>query len=142
MVEITLIWEPNKEPYVTGYKIYYGRGVDFTNNSIDVGNVTEYTMKIDKGIWYSIAATAYDSHDNESDYSKILIVNSDFDDSSKIIPASGVNVRTMDFIKVINPVYYDFDNDRDIDGMDLIKSKGKWQQEYIHLHFGKIYGFE
>jgi fibronectin type 3 domain-containing protein len=69
---IKLVWDPNSEPDLAGYKIYSSRtdGGPYALLA-DVGNVTEYEMDMagetDGTIYY--VATAYDERDNESDYS-------------------------------------------------------------------------
>jgi len=65
-----LAWDPNTEPDVAGYWIYYGTASRSYTYSIDVGNVTTYTLQgLTQGVTYYIALTAYDSANNESDYS-------------------------------------------------------------------------
>jgi hypothetical protein len=70
IAQIRLAWDPNTEPDVAGYQIYYGTASRSYRYSIDVGNVTTYTIQgLTQGVTYYIALTAYDSADNESDYS-------------------------------------------------------------------------
>jgi hypothetical protein len=70
VAQIRLAWDPNTEPDVAGYQIYYGTASRGYRYSIDVGNVTTYTIQgLTQGVTYYIALTAYDSADNESDYS-------------------------------------------------------------------------
>jgi hypothetical protein len=53
-----------------GYKIYYGTSSGMYSRSIDVGNVTSYTVSdLTEGVTYYFAATAYDGSGNESDLS-------------------------------------------------------------------------
>ncbi len=55
---------------LVGYKIHYGIASEVYNHSIDVGNVTTYTLTgLTKGQVYYAAATAYDTSNNESVYS-------------------------------------------------------------------------
>lgn len=68
--EVSLAWDANTEPYLAGYKIYYGNASRSYTQTIDVGNVTEYTVKnLPDGEALYFAATAYDKYKNESDYS-------------------------------------------------------------------------
>jgi len=70
VAQIRLAWDPNTEPDVAGYQIYYGTASRSYRYSIDLGNVTTYTIQgLTQGVTYYIALTAYDSADNESDYS-------------------------------------------------------------------------
>jgi hypothetical protein len=53
-----------------GYKLYYGTASGIYDYSVDVGNVTIYTLTgLTRGQTYYIALTAYDISNNESDYS-------------------------------------------------------------------------
>ena len=55
---------------LVGYKIYYGTASGVYTHSVDVGNVTTYTLTgLTKGQVYYTAATAYDTSGNESGYS-------------------------------------------------------------------------
>jgi len=70
VAQLRLAWDPNTEPDVAGYWIYYGTASRSYTYSIDVGNVTTYTLQgLTQGVTYYIALTAYDSANNESDYS-------------------------------------------------------------------------
>ena len=68
---ITLAWDPNSEPDLQGYKIYYGTSSRNYTVTLDVGNVTSYTVRdLDESKTYFFAVTAYDTAGNESDYSQ------------------------------------------------------------------------
>ena len=54
---------------LAGYTIYYGTASGDYSQSINVGNVTTYTVPISIGGTYYFAVTAYDTTGNESDYS-------------------------------------------------------------------------
>ncbi len=70
VAQIRLAWDPNTEPDVAGYQIYYGTSSRNYRYSVDVGNATTYTIQgLTQGVTYYIALTAYDSADNESDFS-------------------------------------------------------------------------
>ena len=72
--ELNLAWDANTEPDLAGYKIYYGIASGDYSHSIDVGNITEYTvLDLDDGGTYYLAATAYDRDGNESGYSEELV---------------------------------------------------------------------
>lgn len=53
---------------VAGYKLYYGTASRSYSKSLDVGNVTSYSISLPSGSYYA-AVTAYDSNGFESDYS-------------------------------------------------------------------------
>jgi len=69
--EITLTWEPNSEPDLSHYVVYWGvePGV-YIYNSGNIGLVTEYKTVIPDGDQvYFFAVTAVDTSGLESDYS-------------------------------------------------------------------------
>ncbi|BCR05259.1 hypothetical protein DESUT3_23280 [Desulfuromonas versatilis] len=83
--EITLAWDPNTEPNVAGYKLYYRSdapdlpfdGAEADNGQspspIDVGNATTASVDLpDDGKIYYFAVTAYDTSGYESSYSNIV----------------------------------------------------------------------
>ncbi len=73
----TLTWDPpttnaDGSPLtdLAGYKLYYGTSSGNYTNSIDVGNVTTYTVvNLTEGLTYFFVVSAYDTLGNESDYS-------------------------------------------------------------------------
>ena len=84
--ELTIVWDPNAEQNIAGYKIYYktessgppynGTGLTEGNSPIDVGNQIEFTLHgLINDINYFLAATAYNTEGLESDYSEELIYN-------------------------------------------------------------------
>jgi hypothetical protein len=67
--DITLAWDLNPEPSVTGYKLYYGTTPQNYSNSIDVGNVTTYVLRgLPEGTYY-FTVSAYNQATLESDFS-------------------------------------------------------------------------
>jgi len=68
--DVRVMWDPNSEEDLAGYKIYWGTESRVYGQPIDVGNVTECTIPgLEPGIKYYIAATAYNTAGYESDYS-------------------------------------------------------------------------
>ncbi len=78
--DVTLAWDPNSEPDLAGYRVYYkeafsgppynGTGATEGDSPIDVGNVTEFTLSgLTDGVTYFFVVTAYDTEGLESDYS-------------------------------------------------------------------------
>jgi hypothetical protein len=72
-----LAWDPNDpniDPDLAGYRVHYGN-VSRTylggyQNSVELKNVTTYTLTgLDPSKTYYIAVTAYDTFNNQSDYS-------------------------------------------------------------------------
>jgi fibronectin type 3 domain-containing protein len=67
---VTLAWDPNEEPDVTGYKIYYGKTSGTYESVIDAGNQTTYTIPgFLEGVDYYFTVTAYNAYGLESDFS-------------------------------------------------------------------------
>ena len=72
--QLTLAWNPNTEPYLLGYKVYYGTASRTYAPSIDVGNMASHTFAgLTPGVTYYFAVTAYDTEHNESDFSEEAI---------------------------------------------------------------------
>ena len=79
-VSATLVWPPNQEDSLDGYKIYYGSASRSYSNSIDIGNPIPIDGKIQGtvtgltvGTTYYFAVTAYDALKRESDYSAEVV---------------------------------------------------------------------
>ena len=88
----TLAWDPNQEPDLAGYKLYYGTSSGSYQHSLDVGNVTQYTLGgLRDGVTYYFAATAYDTAGNESGYSNEVSARSNLPPvaSATASPTSG-----------------------------------------------------
>jgi hypothetical protein len=74
--QMTLAWDPNNEPGVAGYRIYYSLLRRQCSSSVDAGNRTSYTLSsLEDGKTYYLAATAYDQYGDESDFSDEAIFN-------------------------------------------------------------------
>jgi chitinase len=68
--QVNLEWDPNAEPDLAGYRIHWGSTSGSYTFSMDVGNNTTCTITdLEEGQTYYFAATAYDSADDESDFS-------------------------------------------------------------------------
>ena len=89
--EVTLKWQPNDEPSLAGYRVYYGllaasgtgnevsnpAVISYFSEMVDVGNVVQYRItNLDKGM-YNFALTAYDLDGNESEFSYVILVSLD-----------------------------------------------------------------
>jgi hypothetical protein len=67
---LTLAWDPNPDPNVVGYKIYFGSASGGYTNVISAGMATTLTLSnLVEGTSYFFAATDYASDGLESDYS-------------------------------------------------------------------------
>jgi hypothetical protein len=72
--QVTLMWDPNTEPDLDGYKLYYGNTSGTYPNVIDVGNTETYTVNgLVPGETYYFAATAYTTAGLESGLSNELV---------------------------------------------------------------------
>jgi hypothetical protein len=93
--QVTLTWDPNSEPDLSGYEVYYGTSSGNYQWNMDVGNVTTYNVNsLDTGITYYFAATAYNTSGYESGYSNEVVYTPpsctySINPSSASFPASG-----------------------------------------------------
>jgi hypothetical protein len=72
--DVTVAWDPNPEPAVRGYVIYYGTSSGNYTQSIDVGNATSCAISgLQAGANYYLAVTAYDESRNESGFSNEIV---------------------------------------------------------------------
>jgi hypothetical protein len=68
--QVTVAWDPNPEPEVAGYKIYYGTSPGNYTESFDAGAATSIVLSgLQDGATYFFAAVAYDASRNESGFS-------------------------------------------------------------------------
>lgn len=71
---VTVAWDPNPEPTVAGYRLYYGTSSRYYTNSVDVSNSTRCTISaLVEGVTYYMAVTAYDTSGNQSGYSNEIV---------------------------------------------------------------------
>lgn len=72
--EVTLAWDPNPEPAVEGYRVYYGKASGLYTNVVDVGRRTDYVIPgLDAGTTYYFACTAYSASGDESNFSGEIV---------------------------------------------------------------------
>ena len=72
---VIVSWDPNSEPDLAGYKIYFGNQTRDYKTSVDVGNVTEHKINdLETERWWHFAATAYDTATNESPFSEEVAI--------------------------------------------------------------------
>lgn len=65
--QVTLTWDPVSHSSLQGYKVYYGTASRKYTASIDVKNVTTYTINgLNEGAMYYFAATAYSSSEESA----------------------------------------------------------------------------
>lgn len=67
---VVLEWNPNTEPDLAGYIVYYGTRSGVYEKEVDVGNITTSTIgALVRGVTYYFAVTAYDTEGLESGFS-------------------------------------------------------------------------
>jgi fibronectin type 3 domain-containing protein len=90
---LTLAWDSNTEDDLAGYYLYYGTQSRDYDHTIDVGNVTQYTVRdLEPGTRYYLSLTAYDISGNESDFSSE--VNGVPEEAVKVISPNGGEILT------------------------------------------------
>ena len=125
--QVTLAWDHNKEADLAGYKIYYGTSSGNYDVTWDVGNWTTCTIAgLEEGKTYYFAATAYDIHDNESDFSNEVshsIASSDID---------GDGISDLEEMEIYgtDPDNNDTDGDGVKDGRELTYWGDDWDGDY------------
>ena len=68
--QIKIAWSANGETDLEGYRVYWGTAPRTYGTSVDVGNVTTYTIpNLTAGQTYYIGVTAHDTAQNQSGYS-------------------------------------------------------------------------
>ena len=68
---VLLTWDPDPEPDIAGYRIYYGTNSRVYQVIVDVGNVTNTIVSgLERGLTWYFAATAYNTSSLESDLSE------------------------------------------------------------------------
>lgn len=95
--EITLKWDPNSEPDISHYIVYWGTesGVYTSRTSKEeIGLNTEYKINLpDDGQIYYFAVTAVDTSNLESDYSNEVKSPDAIDDYLYLPPSKPSNVK-------------------------------------------------
>ena len=72
-IHLTLAWDPNDEPDLAGYIVYYGTASRNYKYDVDIGDQTSCTISgLNEDVMYYFAVTAYDNEGNESGYSQEL----------------------------------------------------------------------
>ena len=118
---VDLEWDPNTEPELAGYKIYWGTASGNYTSSKDAGKTPTCTVTgLDEGKTYYFAATAYDGSSNESGYSnqisyKVPFSDSDGDgvpDDQDAFPSNPAETIDTDADGIGNNADTDDDNDQ------------------------------
>ena len=67
---VSLSWDPNTEPDIAGYKVYWGTSSGVYNQFSDVSQTTALVSDLTVGVRYYFAVTAYNEAGSESGYSE------------------------------------------------------------------------
>jgi len=92
---LTLTWDANTEPHLTGYKVYYGaasRNYDF---SIDVDNQATYSLDPPGDQTTYFAVTAYDNQGRKSDFSQEVFWTEDLPDPPPFLMSATHLIRPL-----------------------------------------------
>ena len=108
--QVTFAWDANSESYLAGYKLYWGNESRQYTQSVDVGNVTEYTLEIPNETY--VAVTAYSNHEPllESGYSNevyFVVVEQIFPASNGQLYYEVIIVDPDDWIDTLDDWYID-----------------------------------
>ena len=101
---VGLQWDPNTEPDIAGYKVYYGEDVSTFAGStpVNVQNQTTATISgLDPDKSYTFAVTAYNAAGEESSYSNVVNIAEQSSPTVAITsPENSSNVSGTVFISV------------------------------------------
>ncbi len=88
---LDLTWDPNQEPDLAGYRLYYGTTSGEYINFVDIGLTTTYRLnELLEDVTFYIAITAYDLAGNESDFSDEVSGVAVIDESALDQPEYGI----------------------------------------------------
>ena len=74
--QVTLEWDANSEPNISGYNVYYGKTSRDYDVTLDVENWTNVTIAdLEESEAYYFAVTAYNTDGSESVYSSEACIN-------------------------------------------------------------------
>ena len=98
---VTLAWDPNSEPDVAGYRVYYGKAMGNYESVIDVGNQTTWdSPDLEEGKTYFFTVTAYNVFGYGSDFSSELRYPEPFSQTTSLSP--GLNLISLP-LEPLNP---------------------------------------
>lgn len=84
---VTLVWDPNPETDIAGYRLYYGLDSGVYGQSFEVGNLTTATVaNLTGGSRYYFAVTAYNWDQVESEPSDEVVFDATIDPVPNPVP--------------------------------------------------------
>ena len=70
---VTLAWDPNTEPDIAGYRLYYGTPAGNFTTVVNTGNTTNTTVEgLQPGATYAFYVTCYNTSGLESEPSNVV----------------------------------------------------------------------
>ncbi|MCP5426143.1 MAG: fibronectin type III domain-containing protein [Gammaproteobacteria bacterium] len=90
--QLNLAWDPNSEPEVAGYRLYYGQASGEYTASVDVGQQSQFTLfGLEVGQRYYFAVTAYSALGFQSGFSNEVsaVIGTDARDTFLESPTNG-----------------------------------------------------
>jgi hypothetical protein len=103
---VTLAWDPNPDPSVAGYKLYFGTSSGNYTTVIPAGTATNATASnLVEGATYYFAATDYDTNNFESDFSVEVAYTVPITSSNHaptLDPIANVNINESAPLQTVN----------------------------------------
>ncbi len=111
-----LSWDKNSESDLAGYKVHFGTDSGRYSRSIDVHNVTNYSLfNLKQDETYYVSVTAYDEEGNESSPSSEVSGGYQFDDGAPLSPTGLSASATETTLRVI----WDRNSEEDLAGYNV-----------------------
>ena len=93
---VTVSWDPNTENDLAGYRVYYGTESRNYQTSVDVGLDTfKVVDNLQTGIRYYFAVTAYDTANNESDFSEEVSIVLQAQQPPRVVHFAALNPQEL-----------------------------------------------
>ena len=112
--KVRIEWNANTETDLVGYRVYYGNASKNYNQIIEIGVATTYTTPVlTEGLTYFFAISAYDTADNESEFTDEFSVTIPIKDTTPpMTPEIVTFQRDDDRVSLI----WTLNNEPDLDG--------------------------
>ncbi len=93
---VTVSWDPNTEDDLAGYRVYYGTESRNYQTTLDVGLDTfKVVANLQAGIRYYFAVTAYDTANNESDFSEEVSIVLQAQQPPRVVHFAALNPQEL-----------------------------------------------
>jgi hypothetical protein len=149
--QVTLEWDPNTEPNLAGYRLYYGPYSHYYTEEKDIGlekcdeNCCTCSVELPEGLWF-FSVTAYDIYGHESGFSNQVWAKSpeiclgDFDQDGDV-DGGDLSLLVADFGRTDFHDYpdcrTDVDKDGDVDIMDLKITADEYGRTDCREYYGE-----